>query len=118
MGYTPKQGKLLSKEEIKKLIAENNVKFIRLQFVDINGIFKNLSVPAKQIDKILDNEIMLDGSSIKGFRSIETSDMYFYPDLSTFAVLPWREKEGKWNVARIICDIHNDDGTPFEGCPR
>lgn len=118
INYVPKQGKELSKEEIKKLIDENHVKFIRLQFVDINGMVKNMAVPAKQIDKILNNELMLDGSSIKGFRSIETSDMYFYPDRSTFAILPWREKEGKWNVARIICDIHNADGTPFEGCPR
>ena len=118
INYVPKQGKELSKEEIKKLIEENHVKFIRLQFVDINGMVKNMAVPAKQIDKILNNELMLDGSSIKGFRSIETSDMYFYPDRSTFAILPWREKEGKWNVARIICDIHNADGTPFEGCPR
>mgnify|MGYP000059585143 CR=1 FL=1 len=118
INYIPKQGKELSKEEIKKLIDENHVKFIRLQFVDINGMVKNMAVPAKQIDKILNNELMLDGSSIKGFRSIETSDMYFYPDCSTFAILPWREKEGKWNVARIICDIHNADGTPFEGCPR
>lgn len=116
--YIPKQGQALSKEEIKKLIEDNHVKFIRLQFVDINGMVKNLAVPAKQIDKILNNELMLDGSSIKGFRSIETSDMCFYPDLSTFAILPWREKEGQWNVARIICDIHNADGTPFEGCPR
>ena len=118
INYVPQQGKELSNEQIKKLIEENHVKFVRLQFVDINGMVKNLAVPAKQIDKILNNELMLDGSSIKGFRSIETSDMYFYPDRSTFAILPWREKEGKWNVARIICDIHNADGTPFEGCPR
>ena len=116
--YVPKQGVELTDDEIKKLIDEYNVKFVRLQFVDINGMVKNMAVPAKQIDKILNNELMLDGSSIKGFRSIETSDMCFYPDRSTFAILPWKEKNGEWNVARIICDIHNSDGTPFEGCPR
>jgi len=78
---------------------------------------KNLSVPNEQIDKVMNNEIMLDGSSIKGFRSIETSDMYFYPDLKTFKILPWCERNGE-NIARIICDIHNADGTAFEGCPR
>lgn len=93
INYVPKQGKELSKEEIKKLIDENHVKFIRLQFVDINGMVKNMAVPAKQIDKILNNELMLDGSSIKGFRSIETSDMYFYPDRSTFAILPGEKKK-------------------------
>jgi len=110
-------GQELSKEEIKSLITKNNVKFIRLQFVDINGQVKNMAVPADKIDNILNNEIMLDGSSIKGFRSIETSDMYFYPDKKTFCILPWRGKEGS-NVARLICDIYNPDGTPFEGCPR
>jgi len=114
--YVP-SGQDLSCEEIKSLIKENKVKFIRLQFVDINGHVKNMAIPADQIDKILNNEIMLDGSSIKGFRSIETSDMYFYPDRKTFCILPWRGKENS-NVARFICDIHNPDGTPFEGCPR
>lgn len=115
--YVPVHGKELSVEEIKSLIEKHNVKFVRLQFVDINGQAKNMAVPATQIDKILNNELMLDGSSIKGFRNIETSDMYFYPDRSTFALLPWRASENG-QVARLICDIHNPDGTPFEGCPR
>ena len=105
------------KAKIEKLCEENNVGFIRLQFCDINGTIKNLSLPISQLNKVLNNEIMLDGSSIKGFRSIETSDMYFFPDLDTFTILPWCERDGE-NVARIICDIHNADGTPFEGCPR
>jgi glutamine synthetase len=115
--YVPNHGVELSDKEIKNIIDEQEVKFVRLQFVDINGQVKNMAVPADQIDRILNNEIMLDGSSIKGFRSIETSDMYFFPDKKTFAILPWRSKEGV-KVARLICDIHNADGTPFEGCPR
>ncbi|OGI01605.1 MAG: type I glutamate--ammonia ligase [Candidatus Melainabacteria bacterium GWF2_37_15] len=114
--FIPRQ-QALTNDEIKQIMRENNVKFIRLQFVDINGHVKNMALPAEQIDKALNNEIMLDGSSIKGFRSIETSDMYFYPDRTTFALLPWREKDGA-NVARLICDIYNPDGTPFDGCPR
>ncbi len=117
MNYVPEQGKTLTKEQIKQIICEQDVQFLKLQFVDINGNVKNLSVPATQVDKVLNNECMLDGSSIKGFRSIETSDMYFYPDLSTFTLLPWRKAEGRV-AARIICDIHDADGTPFEGCPR
>ncbi|MBE7705732.1 MAG: type I glutamate--ammonia ligase [Cyanobacteria bacterium SIG30] len=107
-----------TKESIKALIKEKNIDFIRLQFCDINGHIKNLAVPATQIDKVLDNECMLDGSSIKGFRSIETSDMYFYPDLDTFAIIPWGTDKNDSNVARIICDIYDQDRTPFEGCPR
>lgn len=115
--HMPLNGKEYSNEDIKELIKQNDVKFIRLQFVDINGQAKNLAIPAAHIDKALNNEMMLDGSSIKGFRSIETSDMFFYPDKNTFTILPWRTKEGS-KVARLICDIHNADGTPFEGCPR
>lgn len=107
----------LTKEKIKKIAQENNVEFIKLEFCDINGIMKNLSVPVEQLDSVMNNEIMLDGSSIKGFRSIETSDMYFYPDLKTFSIIPWRSDD-EVKVARFICDIHNADGTPFEGCPR
>lgn len=110
-------GKQFTRDEIKSLIKEYNIKFIKLQFVDINGQVKNMSVPSEQIDKALNNEIMLDGSSIKGFRSIETSDMFFHPDINSFQILPWRNTNGV-NAARLICDIYNSDGTPFEGCPR
>ena len=115
--YTRLDAKNFTREEVKELIKEYNIKFIKLQFVDINGQVKNLTIPSEHIDKALDNEIMLDGSSIKGFRSIETSDMFFHPDINTFQILPWREQNGV-NSARLICDIYNADGTPFEGCPR
>ena len=115
--YTRLDAMNFTREEVKELIKEYNIKFIKLQFVDINGQVKNLTIPSEHIDKALDNEIMLDGSSIKGFRSIETSDMFFHPDINTFQILPWRETDGV-NAARLICDIYNADGTPFEGCPR
>ena len=109
--------KQFSADEIKSLIKQHNIKFIKLQFVDINGQVKNMTIPSEHIDKALNDEIMLDGSSIKGFRSIETSDMFFHPDTNTFQILPWRDRDGV-NSARLICDIYNADGTPFEGCPR
>ncbi|MBE7713687.1 MAG: type I glutamate--ammonia ligase [Cyanobacteria bacterium SIG26] len=115
--YTRLDSKNFTKEEVKELIKEYNIKFIKLQFVDINGQVKNLTIPSEHIDKALNNEMMLDGSSIKGFRSIETSDMFFHPDINTFQILPWRGQDGI-NSARLICDIYNADGTPFEGCPR
>ena len=103
-------------EEIIKLAQINDVKFVRLQFIDIYGIVKNLAVPVEQLPKPLDNEVMLDGSSIKGFQRIERSDLYFYPDKKTFRILPWRPQEGR--VARMVCDIYDPDGKPFPGCPR
>lgn len=115
--YTRLDGRQFTRDDIKGFIKEYNIKFIKLQFVDINGQVKNLAIPSEHIDKALDNEIMLDGSSIKGFRSIETSDMFFHPDINSFQILPWRHNDGV-NAARLICDIYNADGTPFEGCPR
>ena len=84
--HIPMNGANYSNDDIKRLIAENNVQFIKLQFVDINGQVKNLAVPSEHIDRVLNNDIMLDGSSIKGFRNIETSDMFFYPDKNTFQI--------------------------------
>ena len=110
------KSKNLTNEDILKAARANDVKFVRLQFIDIYGIVKNLAIPVEQLEKALNNEAMLDGSSIKGFQRIERSDLYFYPDKSTFRVLPWRPDEGR--VARLVCDIYDPDGKPFQGCPR
>ena len=115
--HTRLDNRQFTEDDIKGYIKEYNIKFIKLQFVDINGQVKNLTIPSEHIDKALANEMMLDGSSIKGFRSIETSDMFFHPDINSFQILPWRENDGVTS-ARLICDIYNSDGTPFEGCPR
>ncbi|MGM9988958.1 MAG: type I glutamate--ammonia ligase [Bacillaceae bacterium] len=105
-----------TKEDIFKLAEEQNVKYIRLQFTDLFGVIKNVEIPVSQLEKALDNKMMFDGSSIEGFVRIEESDMYLYPDLSTWVIFPWSSEKGK--VARLICDIYNADGTPFEGDPR
>ena len=76
-----------SKEDILRIIEEENIQFIRLSFTDIFGQLKNVTVTSSQIQKVLNNEIMFDGSSIEGFTRIHESDQYLYPDLDTFAVL-------------------------------
>jgi glutamine synthetase len=105
-----------TREDIKRLAAEQNVKFIRLQFTDILGTIKNVEIPVSQLEKALDNKMMFDGSSIEGFVRIEESDMYLYPDLNTWVVFPWTAEKGK--VARLICDIFTAEGNPFDGDPR
>lgn len=105
-----------TKQDIIRIIKEEDVQFIRLQFTDIFGMLKNVAITASQIEKALDNECMFDGSSIDGFARISESDMYLYPDYNSFAIFPWRPQAGK--VARLICDIYTPDGKPFVGDPR
>ncbi|MDR1688788.1 MAG: type I glutamate--ammonia ligase [Clostridiales bacterium] len=107
--------KTYTKEDIFRLANENGIEFIRLQFVDIFGIMKNVAITAAELEKALDGQMMFDGSSIEGFVRIEESDMYLRPDYSTFTVMPWFDN---YKIARMICDIYRPNGKPFEGDPR
>ena len=106
----------LSAKDVLKLAKEYDVRFIRLQFTDMFGVLKNVAITEKQLEKALAGELMFDGSSIEGYVRIEESDMYLRPDPNTFVIFPWLPQEGA--EARLICDIYNPDGTPFEGDPR
>ena len=105
-----------TREDIIRIVEEEDVAFIRLQFTDIFGTLKNIAITSSQLEKALDNKCMFDGSSVEGFVRIEESDMYLYPDYDTFEIFPWRPQQGK--VARLICDVYTPDGKPFEGDPR
>lgn len=105
-----------SKQDIMDMVEEEDVEFIRLQFTDIFGNFKNVAITSSQLERALDNKCMFDGSSIEGFARIEESDMILYPDLDTFTIFPWRPQQGK--VARLICDVYKADRTPYEADPR
>ena len=105
-----------TKQDVLRLVQEEDVEFIRLQFTDIFGTMKNVAITSSQLEKALDNNCMFDGSSIEGFVRIEESDMYLYPDLDTLNVFPWRPQQGK--VARLICDVYRPNREPFEGDPR
>ena len=105
-----------TKEDIIRMAKEEDVEFIRMQFTDIFGQLKNVAITKSQIEKAVNNQIMIDGSSIEGFVRIQESDQCLHPDLDTFTILPWRPQYDK--VARLICDVYNPDGTPFIGDPR
>ena len=105
-----------TRKDILRLVEEEDVGFIRLQFTDIYGTLKNVAITTGQLERALNNECMFDGSSIEGFSRIEESDMYLRPDLNTFTIFPWRPQQGK--VARFICDIYRPDGTAYESDPR
>ncbi len=104
--------------DIRREVKEKNVTFLRLMFSDILGVMKNVEIPAtdEQLDKVLSNKAMFDGSSIEGFVRINESDMYLYPDLDTWTVFPWGDENGA--VAGLICDIYTSAGEPFAGDPR
>ena len=102
--------------DILRIVEEEDVEFIRLQFTDIFGTMKNMAVTVSQLEKAMDNRCMFDVSSLDGFSGEKDSDMYLYPDLSTFEIFPWRPQQGK--VARFICDVYRADGTPYEIDPR
>lgn len=105
-----------NKDDIISKALQNGVKFICLQFTDIFGIFKNVSITVDQLARALDNECMFDGASIDGFVRIEESDMYLSPDLDSFLIFPWGSQDSK--MARLICNVITPDGNPFEGDSR
>ena len=105
-----------TKNDIFRMVEEEDVEFIRLQFTDIFGVLKNIAITSSQLERALNNQCMFDGSAVEGFVRIEESDMYLYPDYDTFEIFPWRPQQGK--VARLICDVYTVDGKPFQGDPR
>ncbi len=110
----PDGGLTETEADVLERIDDEGIDFLRLQFTDILGTVKNVSIPAEQAEKAFTEGIYFDGSSIEGFVRIQESDMRLKPDAKTFAVLPWRD-----GSARLICDVINTStGEPFEGDPR
>src|SRR6185312_2991303 len=105
-----------SADDVKALVAEREIRFIRFWFTDILGQLKSFSVDPDQLDGAFQQGLGFDGSSITGFNAIEESDMLAMPDPSTFRVLPWRPEEQ--GVARMFCDVLTPERTPYEGDPR
>lgn len=105
-----------TREDILRIAEEEDVEFIRLQFTDMFGTMKNIAIPYGKLKKAMDNECMIDASSMESFYRNEEEDMYLHPVLDTFCILPWRPQQGK--VARLICDVYKADGTPYKESPR
>lgn len=106
----------LTKEEVLKQVRENNVKFIRLQFSDILGVFKNVAITVEELPKALEGRLTCDSSVIDVNQQEREQEIYLLPDPATFVIFPWRPRDGA--VARLICDLTNRDGTPYECCSR
>ncbi|MBN2537148.1 glutamine synthetase beta-grasp domain-containing protein, partial [candidate division WOR-3 bacterium] len=106
----------LGPDDIARLVREQEVKFINLQFTDIWGMVKSITIPSSQLSSLLKSGVWFDGSSVEGFARIAESDMYLKPDLDTFNIIPW--ERGENTTARVICNVHATDGAPFRGDPR
>ena len=107
----------LLKKKILEIVKDQGVRYVKLQFTDVTGVIKALTIPITKLEDAIEHNIWFDGSSIEGFTRIFESDMYLKLDLSTFSIIPWSQERG--NVtARFICDVYTPDGDPFEGDPR
>jgi glutamine synthetase len=109
----------MEEHEVLETVAEEEIDFVRLQFTDILGVIKNVSIPASQLEKAFKEGIWFDGSSIEGFVRIQESDMRLDPDPDSFTLLPFEhDEENDITTARLICDVTHPDGEPFMGDPR
>jgi glutamine synthetase len=104
------------KQHVLEEVAREHVRFVNLQFTDVVGLVKSVTIPAHQLEDCIDHGKWFDGSSIEGFARIAESDMYLDPDLSTFSVIPW--ERGQDTTAKVICDVYTPEGEPFPGDPR
>ncbi|MCI5528545.1 MAG: type I glutamate--ammonia ligase [Blautia sp.] len=105
-----------TREEVLQMAEDEDVEFIRLQFTDMFGTLKNIAITARELPRALNHQYVVDGSFIAGIAGEKEPDMYLYPDLDTFTILPWRPQQGK--VARLLCDIYRPDGTPHDRSAR
>ena len=106
----------MEKQDVLDIVEEENVKFVEMQFMDILGGVKTVSIPADNLEQAIDEGVLFDGSSIVGYATIEESDLRAHPDLDTFLIFPWIDNNIK--TGRLICDIYTSNGSRFEGDPR
>ncbi|VVC02573.1 Glutamine synthetase [Candidatus Bilamarchaeum dharawalense] len=108
---------LSTDKEVLEQVGKDNVKFVNLQFIDLFGVVKNVTISAIHLEESFKNGTWFDGSSIEGFARIHESDMFLKPDPSTYSIIPWLNSTDG-NTARLICDVFTANGKPFEGDPR
>jgi glutamine synthetase len=102
------------RDYVLRTAEERGVRLIRLWFTDVLGNLKSFAISHAELEGALEDGMTFDGSSIDGFSRIQEADVIAIPDPNTFEVLPW----GDPREARVFCDIHNLDGTTFDGDPR
>ena len=105
-----------AQQDVLDKALEDDVAFVSLQFTDVVGSIKNVTIPVSGLAEVLEKGIWFDGSSIEGFSRIHESDMFLTLDASSYRVLPWT-KSGR-RTARLLCDVYRPSGEIFDGDPR
>ena len=102
--------------EIKKQIAEKDVKYVDLRFTDIKGKMQHVTFDLDLVDdEFLTEGTMFDGSSIAGWKAINESDMVLLPDLNTAYIDPFYQQTTMF----LFCDVLNPDTMePYSRDPR
>jgi glutamine synthetase len=115
-GKVNMQNQPITADELTTLVEQRQIKYIDLQFIDVVGVVKNITIPVSELPTAIQNGIWFDGSSIEAYARVAESDMHLCPDINTFAIIPWLN--GEEATARLICDVFSPDGQPFMGDPR
>lgn len=98
------------------MIAEHDVRFVRLWFTDIAGTHKSVSLAPTEVEGAFSEGIGFDGSAIEGLTRAFESDLLVVPDPATFQLLPWRSAEQP--TARMFCQIKTPQGELAAADPR
>lgn len=107
------------RDDVFKRIREQDIRAIDLQFTDVAGMIKTVTIDADRLPVALHEGVWFDGSAVEGFARVAESDMYLIPDLDTFCIIPWEEPDPETGrVARVVCDVYTPNGQPFAGDPR
>jgi glutamine synthetase len=101
---------------VLRTVEERGVRFVQMWFTDVLGTPKSFQITPAELENALEEGMTFDGSTIDGFSRVQESDVLAMPDAKTFQLLPYMA-DGE-PVARVVCDVVNLDGTPFEGDPR
>src|SRR3990167_6950606 len=107
----------MDKAQILDTVKKQSIELVEMQFSDIDGMVKSVTIPHHKLGEALERGVWFDGSSIEGFTRISESDMFLRPDCETFRLIPWRSNNGH-KAARMLCEVHMPSGKPFDGDPR
>ena len=105
-----------AQQDVLDKALEDEVAFVSLQFTDVVGSIKNVTIPVGGLPEVLEKGIWFDGSSIEGFARIHESDMFLTLDTSSYRLLPWTKTTRR--TARLLCDVYRPSGEVFDGDPR